>query len=216
MKQELIHRLWKLIFKIFRKKRFAMFVDRVRPQAHEKILDVGGYPSTWEGNQHLVSEIHIVNVHPIDPPAAPGNLRFLVADGCAMPQADGAFDIVFSNSVIEHVGDFERQKAFASEMLRLGGRLWVQTPAQEFWIEPHYMTPFIHWLPVEWRLRVARNFSVWGWLTRPNAKQVSEFVHDIRLLTHAEMVRIFPGCEILREKVCLGLFTKSYIAVRTP
>ncbi len=215
MKQVLIHNVWRLIFKTFRKKRFAQFVDRIQPQPHERILDIGGYPGTWEGHEQIAAEIHIANVHEITPPSTPGHFRFLVADGCALPFADQSFDIVFSNSVIEHVGDFARQKAFAAEVIRTGRRLWVQTPAQEFWIEPHFMTPFIHWLPKSWQHRLTRNFSVWGWLTRPNVQQVADFISDIRLLTHAEMVQLFPGCEILREKVCLGLFTKSYIAVKT-
>lgn len=215
MKQKLIHQIWGLVFKTFRKKRFAQFVSRIQPQPHERVLDIGGYPSTWEGQQHLVAEIHIANVHEITPPADPGNVHLQIADGCALPFADHSFDIVFSNSVIEHVGDFERQQAFAREVSRVGGRLWVQTPAREFWIEPHFMTPFIHWLPPGWQHRLARNFTVWGWLTRPDARQVADFINDIRLLTHADMVRLFPGCAILREKVCLGLFTKSYIAVRT-
>jgi len=216
MKQSLIHGIWRLVFKTFRKKRFAQFVDRIQPQPYERILDIGGYPATWEGHQQIAAQIHIANVHEITPPADPGRFHFHIADGCALPFTDQSFDIVFSNSVIEHVGDFERQKAFAREVIRTGRRLWVQTPAQEFWIEPHFMTPFIHWLPKAWQHRLSRNFSVWGWLTRPDAQQVAAFINDIRLLTHAEMVLLFPGCEILREKVCLGLFTKSYIAVKTP
>ena len=215
MKQTLIHQLWQLIFKTFRKKRFAQFVDQIQPRSHERILDIGGYPGTWEDHEQIAAEICIVNVHEITAPSDPGRFRFQVADGCALPFTDQSFDIVFSNSVIEHVGDFERQKAFAREVLRTGRRAWVQTPAREFWIEPHFMTPFIHWLPEHWQHRLARNFSVWGWLTRPDARQVTAFIGDIRLITHAEMVQLFPGCEILCEKVFLGLFTKSYIAVKT-
>lgn len=215
MKPPLIHRVWQLIFKTFRRKRFAQFVDRIQPKPNERILDIGGYPATWDDQRHLVKEIHIANVHPITPPSDPENMHFHVADGCALPFEDNSFDIVFSNSVIEHVGDLDRQKAFSSEALRTGRRIWIQTPAWEFWIEPHLMMPFIHWLPRDWQVRLARNWTVWGWLTRPNLKQAQDYVDDIRLLTHAEMVQLFPGCEILREKVCLGLFTKSYIAVRS-
>lgn len=216
MKQALIHNIWQLIFKTFRKKRFAQFLDRIQPRPQERILDLGGYPATWEGQEQIAAEIHIVNVHEITPPAKAAHFHFHVADGCALPFPDQSFEIVFSNSVIEHVGDFERQKAFSAEVIRTGRRLWVQTPAQEFWIEPHFMTPFIHWLPKSWQHRLTRNFTVWGWLTRPDARQVDAFISDIRLLTHAEMVQLFPGCEILRERVCFGLFTKSYIAVKTP
>ncbi len=132
MKQTLIHNVWRLIFKTFRKKRFAQFVARIQPQPHERILDIGGYPGTWEGLEQIAAEIHIVNVHEITPPADPGHFRFHVADGCALPFADHSFDIVFSNSVIEHVGDFARQQAFAAEVIRTGRRLWVQTRRRSF------------------------------------------------------------------------------------
>lgn len=215
MSDALIHRLWRIIFKIFRRKRFAVFLNRIKPEPHERILDVGGYPATWEGNQGIAREIHIINIHAIAPPPDnPGNFRFQIADGCSLPFADQSFEILFSNSVIEHVGNFERQKAFASEARRVGRRLWIQTPAREFWIEPHYMTPFIHWLPRNLQSRLMRNFTVWGWLTRPSKKQIEETLDEIKLLRHAEMVQLFPDCEIHREKVCLGLFTKSYVAIR--
>lgn len=214
MKDALIHRLWRLIFKTFRRKRFAIFLNRINPQSNERILDIGGYPATWEGHQGIASEIHIANIHSISPPENPGNFQFQVADGCSLPFADQSFDILFSNSVIEHVGDFERQKAFANEARRVGKKLWIQTPAREFWIEPHYMTPFIHWLPRSWQNRLMRNFTVWGWLTRPSQQQITDSLNEIKLLRHAEMRQLFPDCEIRREKVLFGLLTKSYIAVR--
>jgi len=215
MKDALVHSLWRLIFKTFRRKRFASFLARIRPQSHERILDIGGYMGTWEGHESDVQEIHLLNVHEVSQPEKPGPFRFAVADGCALPYAEGSFDIVFSNSVIEHVGDWEKQKAFAAEARRVGGRLWVQTPAQEFWIEPHYLTPFIHWLPIPWQERLARNFTVWGWMSRPSPKQAHDFVHHIRLLRHREVTELFPDCEIIREKTFFGLLTKSYIAVRS-
>jgi hypothetical protein len=55
--------------------------------------------------------------------------------------SDQEYDIAFSNSVIEHVGDWERQAAFASEIRRVGKNLWIQTPAKECPIEPHYLAP---------------------------------------------------------------------------
>ena len=74
------------------------------------------------------------------------------------------------------------------------------------------MTPFLHWLPVRWQRRLIRNFTMWGWLTRPSASDVETFLAEVRLLTRSEMVQLYPDCEILEEKF-LGM-TKSYIAVR--
>lgn len=215
MKDELLHQIWRLIFKTFRQKRFATFLDRIRPLPNERILDIGGYMATWEEQKSCALEIHLVNIHEVEQSATPGPFRFAVADGCALPYSNASFDVIFSNSVIEHVGDWERQKAFAAEARRVGGRLWVQTPAQEFWIEPHFMTPFIHWFSVPWRVRLARNFTIWGWLSRPSDREVHNFVNDIRLLRYNEMLELFPDCEILRERTLFGLLTKSYIAVRS-
>jgi SAM-dependent methyltransferase len=58
-------------------------------------------------------------------------------DACALPFADGEFDIVFSNAVIEHVGDRERQRQLVSEALRVGRRIFITTPNCRFPIEVH-------------------------------------------------------------------------------
>ena len=94
----------------------------------------------------------------------------------------------------------------------MGRGLWVQTPARGFPIEPHLMTPFLHYLPLAWRRRLLRNFSVWGWIARPSQKAVEDFLRQTRLLGYQEMRELFPDCEIRRERF-LGL-TKSYVAVR--
>ncbi len=60
-----------------------------------------------------------------------------------------SFDVVFSNAVIEHVGDRERQEALVREALRVGRRVFVTTPNRWFPIEVHTRLPFVHWLPDE-------------------------------------------------------------------
>lgn len=137
--------------------------------------------------------------------------RLVIGDGRAIPFRDGSFDVVFSNSVIEHLRDFESQCAFAAEIARVGKRYWVQTPNRWFFIEPHLLAPFIHFLPASWRKRLLRSFTVWGILTRPSTEYCEEFVREVRLLSAGEMRALFAGATIVREKV-LGV-TKSLIAV---
>jgi hypothetical protein len=138
--------------------------------------------------------------------------RQIRGDGRRLPFADGAFDVAYSNSVIEHVGDGEDQRRFAAEVRRVAARLWVQTPSRWFPVEPHLVAPFVHFLPRRLQHVLARWATPWGWENRPSAEQARAFVDGIRLLTFREMRELFPDCEILRERF-LGL-TKSFVALR--
>jgi len=212
-----VHRIWAVIFRTFRRRRLRWFLARAGLRRDDVLLDVGGYPATWTWIEQPVRRIDILNLHEVDWDAASApehEIRTLIGDGCALDAADGAYDAVFSNSVIEHVGDWEAQQTFAREILRVGRSVWVQTPARAFPVEPHYLTPFVHYLPREVQKRVLRWGSLWGWLERPSREQVERTVDEIRLLSHREMCSLFPGCEILRERV-LGV-TKSYVAFRGP
>jgi SAM-dependent methyltransferase len=79
------------------------------------------------------------------------------ADGRSLPFADGAFDLGFSNAVVEHVaGGREGQRAFVHELCRVAGRVFVTTPNRWFPLEVHTLLPFVHWLPPGPRSRVLR------------------------------------------------------------
>jgi len=210
------HILYKAIFKIWRRRRQNLFSNILKPVKGDRILDVGGLPGFWK--EAGLSGVTINCLNP-DKKAVRWlqnegeNIFMLEGDGCDLPCPDKSYSIVFSNSVIEHVGDLARQKQFAGELRRVGQRLWVQTPAYEFFIEPHFLCPFFHWLPVPWRLRTGRWVTLWGWLEKPSSQQVREMVEEIRLLKKKEFQELFPDCEIITEKIW-GILPKSYIAVR--
>lgn len=195
-----------------------MFLRTLKPEASDILLDVGGYPGFWVKYPQPVSRIDTLNLHlhgGWQPEKYPHH-RFqrLVGDGCAMRFSDKSYDIAFSNSVIEHLETLERQKAFAAEILRVGQKIWVQTPAYECPIEPHFLTPFIHWLPIKTRMCLSRHFTVWGLVNRPTAAEIKEMVMTTRLLRRDEFASLFPDCKILTEYM-FGLIPKSYIAVRS-
>lgn len=127
--------------------------------------------------------------------------------------SNNKYDVVFSNSVIEHVGSWSDEEAFAREVRRVGKDLWVQTPARECPVEPHYLAPFMHWLPRKVQKRLIRWFSVYGLIQRPEAAEIEDMVESIRLLTKTEIQTLFPDCEVLVEKL-FGVLPKSYIAYR--
>lgn len=185
------------------------FQKRFRITAETQILDVGGFVFNWS-LMPVRPHLTILNLDfPLESERA---ASWVVADGRSMPFHDGAFEMVFSNSVIEHLGDFASQQRFAQEIQRVGLRYFVQTPNRWFPVEPHLITPLIHFLPRTWQRLLLRNFTVWGWVTRPSREQCARFLEEVALLDYQKMRSLFPGAEIHRERF-LG-FTKSLIAVR--
>lgn len=184
---------------------FALF----GPSAEVRVLDIGGTPQTWsnESGSHAPFFVTMINIRRHRVPVT-DRFRAIQGDATQLPFGDKTFDIVFSNSVIEHVGAWEKQQAFAREARRVGCKLWVQTPARSFPIEPHLLTPFIQYLPKAVQHRIVR-WTPRGLLT-PDV--VHGIVDEVRLLSYREVKELFPDCQILKER--FFFFTKSYIVVR--
>ena len=190
----------------------AKFLAMCQPPPDAEMLDLGGYPYHW-GETGIRNPVLCAN---IDVPSgmeqyAP-QFKMVKADATRLDFPDRRFEVVYSNSVIEHLGTWDKQKDFAREARRVGRRLWIQTPARCFPIEPHLIAPLVHYLPISIQRHLLRYGTIWGWITRPSRAQVDAFLAEVRLLTFREMAVLFPDCRILRERCC-G-FTKSYIAVR--
>jgi hypothetical protein len=213
-----IHVLYHQIFKVWRKRRFELFLRLLTPSASDILLDVGGNPEFWTSHPQPVKRIDSLNLNVYDvswrSDSAPHhNIRILLGDGCSLAMSDKSYDIGFSNSVIEHVGSWERQQQFASEIRRVARSLWVQTPAYECPIEPHYMTPFIHYFPRSFQKKILRWCTLRGWLEHPTREQIDSMVETTRLLCKSEMQQLFPDCEIITERM-LWIIPKSYLAIR--
>jgi Methyltransferase domain len=196
-------------FKGFRKRRMQLFYRRFNITPQTEVLDLGGREFNWM-LMPFRPRVTIVN-HLLEGPRC-GEIRWILADVRDLPFADKTFEIVYSNSVIEHVGTIEDQRKFAQECRRVGHSYYVQTPNPRFPIDPHVLTPFIHWLPKGWQARLLRNFTVWGWITRPNEAARTHFLNTTRMLTRTEFHALFPDAEIWRERF-LGL-TKSFVAAK--
>lgn len=177
-----------------RARRHAAFFGLTGLRPGMRVLDVG---CGTLGLRALEPELEITGVDLSPRPSYPG--PFLQADVTeGLPYEDGAFDLVYSSSVIEHVPP-ARRAAFAAEVNRVGRGLYVQTPAQSFPIEPHSLLPFAHWLGPAlrrpyWRLGAQGNWE------------------DIHLLTRGEVRAYFPGADVHAER--LGPLAKSWIAIR--
>jgi len=203
----------------FRRRRLAHFLalaDRVAvPGRPLRILDIGGTQSYWQALEPLWGrrdfDLTIVNLDTV--PADDGRYHLRPGNACAMPEhADNSFDIVHSNSVIEHVGQWREMAAMAGEVRRLAPHYYLQTPNLWFPVEPHYRSLFFAWYPEATRARklMRRRHGFRG----PYADFAAAMadVQTVNLLDAAGLTTLFPDGRLIRERV-FGL-TKSLTVVR--
>ena len=177
-----------------RARRHRLFLQATGVTPTTRVLDVGCGPL---GLRAFGPQLDVTGTDLVARPDYPG--PFVVADATErLPFEDGAFDLAYSNSVIEHIPP-ARRDAFAGEIRRVARGWWVQTPAYGFPIEPHSLLPGAHWLPTAarrryWRLGVAGP-------------------EDIELLRRRELAELF-GPPVIAERI--GPLAKSWIAVRAP
>jgi SAM-dependent methyltransferase len=176
-----------------RRRKLQLFMDELRPTPHTTVLDVGVDELGFGEGDGCATMNFFEELYPWrDRITALGlhdgsafsarypEVRYVQGDACALPFADGEFDIVFSNAVIEHVGGRERQRAFVSEAVRVGRRVFVTTPNRLFPIELHSRLPFVHWLPD----RVSH--PLYRALGKPHGAELD-------LLTRRSLAALFPG-----------------------
>ncbi len=190
-----------------RKRRMKTFVSRMNVQADTNILDLGGQAKIWAYVSPRLN-IVILNLAGVAEKRFDShhNITYVDGDACNVTELPGrCFDIVFSNSVIEHVGDHQKQREFAQEVKRLGTNYWVQTPSKYFPVEAHCGMPFWWFYPK----RVQRYF-----LTRWSKKLPAwtEMVDGTRVLDVAQLKQLFPDGVLTVERL-FGI-PKSYIMSR--
>jgi Methyltransferase domain len=202
-----------------RSRRFESFARLVeglpeRDVRPVRILDIGGTNSFWEQRGWAGREdVRVVLVNVDVERSTHENIEPRGGDATDLGEfPDGAFDVVFSNSVIEHLGSIDRQAAMAAEVRRLAPLYWVQTPNFWFPIEPHFLTPAWHWLPTRLRVALLRRRR-WGWRGPcPDPVEAEALVGEVRLMRGTELRRLFPDATLVKER--LGPFVKSFVLVR--
>ncbi|BAU66624.1 methyltransferase type 11 [Stanieria sp. NIES-3757] len=199
-----------------RKKRFALLnslINSLEKDSVEtlKILDVGGRPTFWrlqEGLETIVQnfKITIINLEQL----SDQDFVCLQGDARDLNQfQQQEFDVVFSNSVIEHVGSEQDRLKMANEIKRVGKRYFIQTPNRYFPIEPHFVFPLFQFLPLRLQVWLISHFAL-GWYGKVEDLELAkQLCQEIQLLSKKELHKLFPEGIIYEEKI-LGL-TKSFI-----
>lgn len=198
-----------------RTRRFRVFEDLVgelkRPL---RMLDVGGTNEFWEQRGWAGrDDVNITLLNLSAPPKKWQNIDGIAGDATDLSRyPDGTFDVVFSNSVIEHLFTHDRQVAMAREVGRVGRCYWVQTPNYWFPMEPHFHVLGWQWLPESARVGLLRRRRC-GWRGPcPDREKARDLVREVRLMTAGELRRAFPEGTVLRERLA-GL-TKSFVVAR--
>lgn len=193
-----------------RSRRWALLSAHVPDLESLRVVDLGGTLESWLHAPVRPRQVTLVNVTPLDGPV-PEWAAVVGCDACAVPDDLGSFDLVYSNSVIEHVGGYARRVSFARSVEQLAPRHWVQTPYRYFPVEPHWLFPGFQFLPLAARARIARAWKVNPWPSHDLAEGVFDAL-CVELLTKTEMAHLFPASTILSERA-YGL-VKSLIACR--
>jgi ubiquinone/menaquinone biosynthesis C-methylase UbiE len=196
--------LFKRLLKQFshksRSKKFELFRSRLQPLPEDRVLDIGA-----SGDVFLRYTFEDIYPYPERVIAGGYDLRevssarryypksiYTVFDGCHLPFPDHSFELVFSNAVLEHILGEDRQRQFASEVMRVGKSWFVTTPNYWYPFESHYHLPFIQFLPREAQRRYNRLLG-----THIPKGQVQE----LALLSARKLRQLFPTSQISRVRV---------------
>lgn len=199
-----------------RQQRNDIFLEKIKCLPHPiSILDIGGTLEYWRTvNIPQVDKIRIVlfNLHEQN---AAFPFESVVGDARDLSRyEDKEFDIVFSNSVIGHVGSFSDQQRMAKEIQRVGIYFFLQTPNHSFPIDWRTLVPFFHFLPINAQAWCFERFSIGIYQRARTSVEALIWASRVRNIRKNELNILFSGASILPETF-FG-FTKSFIVHNFP
>jgi hypothetical protein len=193
-----------------RDKRNREFIRRFPDLSMMNVIDLGGTVQWWINFPVRPHTVKVVNLE-IEETHTSG-ITTHRGDACSVDVDElGSFDLVFSNSLIEHVGGADRRLALSQVVRKLANKWWIQTPYRYFPIEPHWVFPGQQWLPLAARARIARHWH-FGHMQSDSYHQAVSDCLNTELISKTEMSFLFNDSEIWPEKF-MGL-TKSLVAIR--
>lgn len=197
-----IKRLIRPITNRMRRRRFLVFMELIRELPRPlTILDIGGTESYWDEVGLQEAGLHIILLN-LEQKQVNNSQLFSSVAGNATDLSnwsDKSVDLVFSNSVIEHLFTFDSQRQMAQEVQRVGKSFFIQTPNYYFPLEPHWLFPLFQFLPRSWRIKLTQRAS-WGHMPKlTDPAMAAKLVDEVRLLTSHEMSTLFPAASLYFE-----------------
>jgi len=190
--------------KVSRKKKNDFFYSLANKECH--ILDVGVYPEVARANKDI-STNHFLKTFQYPPQYYTGlsidslegmdkiypGMKFVQYNGGVFPFESKSFDWVYSNAVIEHVGDYKTKLKFVEEMVRVGKNVFFTTPNKYFPVDAHTMVFFIHW----------NDDRFWKWRQK-NKKWLPK--ESLNLLSLSEIKQLLKDANVKNYKIIKNRF----------
>jgi SAM-dependent methyltransferase len=219
------------VWRAGQERRFAM-ARRWAPLSGKRVLDVGCgvgmYTAAFLRESPHVFGVEVEHERALKAREQASGVSQAVGEHLPFP--DGAFDVVFSHEVLEHVDD---DQACVAEMVRVtrspepvegrpGGRIVVFVPNRLYPFETHGIfwrgrycfgnIPLVNWLPTLLRNRLAPHVRAY---TARGLRRLFDGL-PVRVVHHAV---IFPGYDnIVARRAALGRILRAitYALERTP
>ncbi len=183
-----------------RRRMYQRFLENTAIQSSETLLDVGvtsdqtyessNYVEAWYPHKDKITAVGTDDASFLEE-RYPG-LRYCRADGRSLPFDGSSFDVVHSSAVLEHVGSFENQRRFITELVRVAKRaVFLTTPNRWFPVEFHSVLPLVHWLPKPWFRRLLSRTSYSFFALEEN----------LNLLDRREILQLCSGLDRCRVSV---------------
>jgi hypothetical protein len=178
-----------------------------------RVLDLGGVAASWESLPVRPTQVVLLNERVFDVPPGGGFLS-ITGDACVPDdklRREG-FDLVYSNSCFEHVGGHYRREQFAETVHALAPRHWVQTPNRYFPLEPHWLFPYLQFLPTRAKVQLSKAWPGRYHMPNESRRERTRWALSVELLSRSEFAYYFPDSEIATERIA-GL-SKSFVAIK--
>ncbi len=170
-----------------------------------RILDLGGTAYFWEkSNIPDLPNVSITLLNLYLETSKHPHIETIMGDATELIDFKAnEFDLVFSNSVIEHLYTKANQQKMATEIQRVGKYYFIQTPNKHFPVEAHYALPFAQYMPKSWVYFILTQTKL-SRLQKWEKDAAKQYLEEIRLITEPEMKDLFPNSLIYKEKL-MGL-----------